>query len=124
MVSHLNSFQYVDMDGEFTETPCQTFEVIPPTATEDVSAILKVTRVLPRMDSLKFTRDVVEEEGQRNVRHARAGRPPFRVNNNGFNAVEDANSDYDLDNCIFPTINNGLSNWKTKDIIPISFSKE
>ena len=26
MVSHLNSFKYVEMDGEFIETPCQNFE--------------------------------------------------------------------------------------------------
>ena len=25
MVSHLSSFKYVDMDGEFVETPCQDF---------------------------------------------------------------------------------------------------
>ena len=26
MVSHLNSFRYVEMDGEFIETPCHNFE--------------------------------------------------------------------------------------------------
>ena len=25
MVIHLNSFKYVEMDGEFIETPCQEF---------------------------------------------------------------------------------------------------
>ena len=29
MMSHLNSFRYVDMDGEFIETPCQNFEEVP-----------------------------------------------------------------------------------------------
>ena len=29
MVSHLNSFRYVEMDGEFIETPCQNFEEVP-----------------------------------------------------------------------------------------------
>ena len=60
MVSHLNSFRYVEMDGKFIETPCQTFEVIPPTAIEDVSVIPKVTMVPPRMTSLKDARVVVE----------------------------------------------------------------
>ena len=63
-------------------------------------------------------------EGQRDVRHARAVRPPFRISNNGVNVIEDADSDYDLDSWIFPTIGNGLSNWKAKDFISISFSKE
>ena len=31
MVSHLNSFRYMEMDGEFIETPCQNFEEVPQT---------------------------------------------------------------------------------------------
>ena len=39
MVSHLNSFRYVEMDGEFIEAPCQHFEEVPQTvvATKTVS---------------------------------------------------------------------------------------
>ncbi|KAI5387623.1 hypothetical protein KIW84_073641 [Lathyrus oleraceus] len=40
------------------------------------------------------------------------------------NAVEDTDSDCDLDSWIFPTIGDGLNNWKAEDIIPISFSQE
>jgi hypothetical protein len=40
------------------------------------------------------------------------------------NAVEDADSDCDLDNWIFPTIGDELNNWKVEDTIPISFSQE
>ena len=40
------------------------------------------------------------------------------------NAVEDADSDCDLDSWIFPTIGDGLNNWKAEDTIPISFSQE
>ena len=29
MVSHLNSFRYVEMDRELIETPCQNFEEVP-----------------------------------------------------------------------------------------------
>ena len=29
MVSYLNSFRYVEMDGEFIETPFQNFEEVP-----------------------------------------------------------------------------------------------
>ena len=48
------------MDRKFIETPCQTFEVIPPAATEDVSAIPKVTRAPPRMASLKDDKATIE----------------------------------------------------------------
>ena len=53
------------MDGEFIETPFHTFEVIPwtNTSTKDLSAIPKVTRVPPRMASLKDARAIVEEGG-------------------------------------------------------------
>ena len=135
------------MDREFIETPCHTFEVIPPTTTKDVSAIPKVTRVTLRMASLKDAKVAVEKggcniwgqppdilykfenfglgfttDGQRVVLHARAGRPSFRVSNNGVNVIEDADSDYDLESWIFPTIGNRLSNWNTGDFILIYFS--
>ena len=29
MISHLNSFRYVELDGEFIETPFQHFEEVP-----------------------------------------------------------------------------------------------
>ena len=37
-------------------------------------------------------------EGQRAVRHARAGRLPFHISNNRVNVIEELESDYDLDN--------------------------
>ena len=40
------------------------------------------------------------------------------------NAVEDADNDCDWDSWIFPTIGDGLNNWKAEDTIPISFSRE
>ena len=55
MVSHLNSFRYVEMDGEFIETPCQHFEEVPltVTATKTTTKIPKVTRPPLKMVSLK-----------------------------------------------------------------------
>ena len=63
MVSHLNSFRYVEMDGEFIETPCQVFEVIPPTivVAKAMPATPKIAKDTPRMASLKDVRVVVEE---------------------------------------------------------------
>ena len=40
------------------------------------------------------------------------------------NAVEDADSNCNLDSWIFPIIGDGLNNWKAEDTIPISFSQE
>ena len=49
MVSHLNSFKYVEMNGEFIETPCQAFEVVPPmvAATKISSNMSKADEVIP-----------------------------------------------------------------------------
>ena len=46
MVSHLNSFRYVEMDGEFIETPCQNFEEVLQTiaATKIVASVPNITR--------------------------------------------------------------------------------
>ena len=63
-------------------------------------------------------------EGQKVVLHAWAGRPLFRISNNGMNAIEDADSDGDFDSWIFPTIGIKLNNWKAEEIFPISFIQE
>lgn len=155
MVSHVNTFKYVEVEGEYVETPCQTFEVVPwvvpsTEAPPMVKRVPVVTRVPPTMASLKDARAVVEEggctiwgqlpdipyksdkfglgftaESQKDVRRARA----VRITNQGnmkdqINVVGDYNEDYNLDNWIFPTVGDGLNNWKTEDVIPISFSQE
>ena len=63
MVSHLNSFKYVEMDGEFIETLCQAFEIVPPmvVVTKISSDIPKVEKVVPRMVSLKDVHAVVKD---------------------------------------------------------------
>ena len=60
IVIHINSLWYVEMDGEFIETPYQNFEAISPAAIKDVSAIPKTTRVPHKMDSLKDAKDIIE----------------------------------------------------------------
>ena len=119
MVSHLTSFRYVEMDGEFIETPCQNFEEVP-----QILASTKTASNKPplKMASLKDARVVVEEGGctnwgqlpdfthktdkfglgfttgaQRVVRRARAGGPPLRISNRGINAIEDSEEDSDID---------------------------
>ena len=63
MVNHLNSFCYVEMDGEFIETPCQAFEVIPPmiTATKCSSDESKAVKATPKMVSCKDARAAIDE---------------------------------------------------------------
>ena len=107
MVSHLNSFRYMEMDGEFIETPCQNFEEVPQTL---ASTEVATNKPLMKMASLKDARAVIKEGGctnwgqhpdfthktekfglgfitgaQRAVRRARIGRPPLHISNQGVN---------------------------------------
>ena len=63
IVSHLNSFRYVELDGEFIETPFQHFEEVPQTVavTKVVSQIPNITRPLLKMSCLKDAKVVIEE---------------------------------------------------------------
>ena len=58
MVSHLNSFRYIEMDGEFIETPFQHFEEVPQTL---ASAETVIEDPPLKMASLKDARAVIEK---------------------------------------------------------------
>ncbi|KAI5410123.1 hypothetical protein KIW84_055563 [Lathyrus oleraceus] len=136
IVSSVHTFRYVEMDGEFFETPSQSFEVVPPTSPvlKPTSCVPKVIRAPPAMISLKDAQAVVEEGGRTGWGQLidvpyKSDRFGLGFNSektvkNPINAVEDADSDCDLDSWIFPTIGDGLNNWKAEDTIPISFSQE
>ena len=148
MISHLNSFRYMELDGEFIKTPFKHFEEVfeEIAATKAVSSSPKITRPPPRMSSLKDARAVVEEGGctiwgqlpdipyksdtfglgftsigQKAVRHTRARGPPINISNQSVNAVEDIEEEGSLEDWIFPTVSRGLCNWEAKDFIPITF---
>ena len=148
MASHLNSFRYVELDGEFIETPFQNFEEVPQdvAVTKAVSQVPKITRPPPRMSYLKDAKAVIEEVGctiwgqlldipyksdtfglgftsgaHKTVRHARAGGPPLKISNCEVNAVEDDEDGCNLEDWIFPTISGGLSNSEAGDFVPITF---
>ena len=148
MISHLNSFRYVELDGEFIETPFQHFEEVSQeiAVTKTVSQIPKITRPPLWMSSLKDAKAVVEEGGctiwgklpdipyksdkfglgftssaQKAVHRARVRGPPLKISNREVNAVEDGEEDCSLEDWIFPTINEGLRNWEARDFIPITF---
>ena len=66
MVSHLNSFKYVEMDEEFIETPCQAFEVVPPmivAVAKTLTVVPVITKPVSRMSSLKDAEAVIKEGG-------------------------------------------------------------
>ena len=124
MMSCLNSFRYIEMDGEFIETLCQNFEEVPQiiAATKTATDVPKATRTPLKEDSLKDAKVVVEEGGrtiwgqlpdityksdkfglgfssgaQRAVRRDCSGGPPLRISNHGVNALEDNDGDDDMD---------------------------
>src|ERR1051325_10846479 len=126
MVSHLQSFRYLEMKGEFFETPYQAFETIPRVMPVDSPITLEVTQVPPRMASLKDAQAAVGEggstiwgqlpnlpfksdktglgftiKGQKMIRRERAGQLPFRISKNGVHAIEDDDNDFDIRKWIF-----------------------
>ena len=60
MVSHLNSFRYVEMDGEFIETPCQNFEEVPQTL---ASTEVVADKPPMKMASFKDVRAIIKKGG-------------------------------------------------------------
>ena len=123
------------MKGEFFETPCQAFDTVPWVTPVDSPVTPEVTQAPPRMASLKDAQTTVEEggsaiwgqlpdlpfkydktglgfttKGQKMIRRERAGKLPFHISKNGVHAIEDDDSDFDINNWIFPTPDNGLSN--------------
>ena len=123
MVSHLQSFRYLEMEGEFFETPCQAFEIVPRVMPVDSPVTPEITRVPLKMASLKDAKVVVEEggctiwgqlpnflfkpyktglgfttKGQKMIRRERASGPPFCINKDGVHAIEDDDGDFDINN--------------------------
>ena len=123
--------------------------MISPAAFKDVSKVPKITIPPLKMASLKDAKAVVEEGGciiwgqhldipykfdkfgldftsgaQRVVRRARVVGPLLHISNHGVNALEDSDSDCDIDQWIFPTVSGRLTNWKAKDFMPITFIQE
>ena len=65
MISHLNSFRYVELDSKFIEIPFQHFEEVPQevAVTKNVSQIPKITSPPLWISLLKDAKAVVEEGG-------------------------------------------------------------
>ena len=65
MISHLNSFRYVELDGEFIETPFQHFEEVSPevATAKTVTSVPTVAKPVSQMSSLKDAKAVIEEGG-------------------------------------------------------------
>ena len=148
MISHLNSFRYVELDGEFIETPFQHFEEVSPevAVAKTMIDVPIISKHVSRMASLKDAEAVIKEgrstvwgklpdfphktdkfrlgftaAGQKAVRRSRAGGPPIKITHHGINALEDDDEEDNFEDWIFPTIEGGLSNWEAKDFVPITF---
>ena len=140
----------MEMDGEFIETPCQAFEVMPPmvAATKCSSDVSKAVKVVPKMVSVKDVRATIEEgscntwgklleipfkadkfglgftvKAQKEVRRARAGKPPLRIGSHEVNAMGDSDDECAFEDWVYPTTME-LNNWQAKDFVPISFIEE
>ena len=59
--------------------------------------------------------------GQKVMRHSKAGGPPVKISHHRINDVEDEDEESHFEDWIFPTVEGGLSNWKAKDFVPITF---
>ena len=108
------------MDGEFIETPCQAFEVMPSmiATTKCSSDESKVVMATPKMVSVKDARATIEEgncdtwgklldipfkadkfglgftvKAQKEVRRARAGKPPLCIGSHEVNDVGDSDDE-------------------------------
>ena len=150
MVSHLNSFKYMEMDGEFIETPCQAFEVVPPmvVATKCSSDVSKDVKVMLKMVSFKDARAAVEEgscdtwgqlleipfkankfglgftvKAQKEVKHARARKPPLRIGRHKVNIVGDSDEEATFEDWMYLTTIE-LKNCNAKDFVPISLIEQ
>ena len=62
-------------------------------------------------------------KAQKEVRHARAGKPPLLIGSNEVNAVVDSDEEVAFEKWVYPTTTE-VKNWHTKDFVPISFFEE
>ena len=145
---YMNSFRYVELDGEFIETPFQHFEKVSPevAVAKTITSRPIITKPVSRMSSLKDVKDVIEEGGstvwgqlpdfpyktakfglgftatsQKDLRRSRDGGPPLKITHHGVHALEDVEEKSNFEDWIFPTIEGGLNNWEAKDFVPITF---
>ena len=148
MISHLNSFRYVELDGELIETPFQHFEEVSPevTVAKTMTDVPIISKPVYRMASLKDMEAVIKEgrstvrgqlpdfpyktgkyglgftaASQTAVRRSRSRGIPLKITHHGVHALEDDEEGGNFEDWIFPTIEGGLNNWDAKDFIPITF---
>ena len=137
MIRHLNSFRYVELDGEFIATPFQHFEEVFPevAAAKTMVEVPSVPKHVSRMESLKDAEAMIKEgksttwgqlpdfphkmdkfglgftaAGQKAMRRSKAGGPPVKISHHGINVVEDEDEESHFEDWIFPTVEGGLSN--------------
>ena len=108
----------------------------------------KAVKVVPKMVSVKDARAAIEEgsydtwgkfleipfkaykfglgftvKAQKEVRRARAGKPPLRIGSHEVNVVGSSNEEATFEDWVYPTTTE-LKNWHVKDFVTISFIEE
>src|SRR4051812_42409277 len=151
VVSFIDETKYLGFIGEAFESPRIAYELVPQLVpeTKHVYTPPKVIGVIPAVASLKDARAVVEEGGctiwgqlpdipyksnkwslgrtakdQKREQHPRPEGLKHHFISKGVNAIGEDEDNYNIDKWIFPTPDEGLDNWKTKDIVSISYSQE
>ena len=145
MIIHLISFRFVEVEGEFIETPFQHFEEVLPEITVAKLAA-ETPRQMARMASLEDARAAIKEgknsawgqlpdiphktdkfglgftaAGQKAMRRSKIERAPVKISPYGINALEDEDKESSIEEWIYPTVKGGLCNWEAKDFVPITF---
>ena len=115
------------------------------TATKCSSDESKVVKAMPKMVSVKDVRAAIEErnydtwgklldipfkadkfglgftiKAQKEVRRARAGKPPLRIGSHEVNTMGDSDEEVTFEDWVYQTTTE-LKNWHAKDFVPISF---
>ena len=62
-------------------------------------------------------------KAQKEVRRARAGKPPLRIGSHEVNVVGDSDDECAFEEWVYPTTTK-LNNWHAKDFVPVSFIEE
>lgn len=150
LVSHLTSFRYMEIEGEYHETPFQAFEAVhmiktpqtkkseaPMSSLKDAKAVVEseqsnswghVIEVSPKLDKfcLGFKGKKSDMESGSSslstpVKFSSAG----TIQDCNINAVDNENDGFNIDNWIRPSIPDiGLNNWTSMDVVQVTSTPE
>ncbi|XP_058755035.1 uncharacterized protein LOC131628189 [Vicia villosa] len=101
MVSFVDETKYIELTIEGFETPCQAFELVPQSNKWGLGCTAK---------------------DQSGGKHPRPEGLKYHFISKGVNAISEDEYNCNLDKWVFHTSDKGLDNWKTEDIVSISYN--